>query len=97
MTAAASLLVWVLGGVMEDECLKELPGCLFLQEHNAKNKEVWATAKHSCHSQPTKRIFPKKLPYMTDTTKSLLVLYTFAGRPKSLVITGCRASDTPVQ
>ena len=53
---------------MEDECLKELPGCLFLQEHNAKNKEVWATAKHSCHSQPTKRIFPKKLPYMTDTT-----------------------------
>ena len=40
---------------MEDECLNELPDCLFLQEHHARNKEVWATAKHSCHSQPIKR------------------------------------------
>jgi len=56
MTAVASLLVWVLVGVVEDECLDELPGCLSLQRHHVKNKEVWATAKHSSHPQLSTRL-----------------------------------------
>ena len=70
MTAVASLLVWVLGGVVEHECLNELPSCLFLQEHQVQNKKVWANSQAQLPFQVSKRLFYIQSKYMTDDTKS---------------------------